>query len=47
VPYLLRRVQKMVKMNFIQTVQELNLATVDALRPAMGSALDADTPPAS
>jgi len=46
VPYLLRRVQKMVKMNFIQTVQELNLATVDALRPAMGSALDTDTPPA-
>lgn len=46
VPYLLRRVQKMVTMNFIQTVQELNIASVDTLRPSMGSALDTEVPPA-
>ena len=46
VRYLLRRVQKMVKMNFIQAVQELNIANVDALRPSMGSALDDDLPAA-
>lgn len=45
VPYLLRRVQKVVKMNFIQAVQELNIATVDALRPSMGSAVDGDGSP--
>jgi type VI secretion system protein ImpA len=48
VPYLLRRVQKMVKMNFIQAIQELNIATLDTLRPSMGSALETDgTPPAA
>lgn len=49
VPYLLRRAQKMVRMNFLEAVQELNIATVDALRPSMGSTVDgalADTPPA-
>jgi len=46
VPYLLRRAQKLVRMNFVQAVQELNLATVDSLRPSMGSAVDADAPPA-
>jgi type VI secretion system protein ImpA len=46
VPYLLRRVQKLVNMNFVQSVQELNIATVDALRPSMGSTVDADLPPA-
>jgi type VI secretion system protein ImpA len=43
VPYLLRRVQKVVKMNFIEAIQELNIATVDALRPTLGSAVDGDT----
>jgi type VI secretion system protein ImpA len=46
VPYLLRRAQKIVKMNFVQTMQELNIASVDTLRPSMGSAVDADAPPA-
>lgn len=40
VPYLLRRAQKMVKMNFIEAIQELNIATIDTLRPSMGSVLD-------
>lgn len=40
VPYLLRRVRKMVKMNFLEAVQELNIASTDTLRPSMGSALD-------
>lgn len=40
VPFLLRRAQKLASMNFVQAVQELNLATTDALRPSMGSALD-------
>ncbi|MBI5387781.1 MAG: type VI secretion system protein TssA [Verrucomicrobia bacterium] len=40
VPLLLRRAQKLVKMNFIQTMQELALATPDALKPAMGTAVD-------
>jgi type VI secretion system protein ImpA len=46
VPYLLRRVQKMVRMNFVQTVQELNIASLDALRPSMGSTVDGEPPPA-
>ena len=46
VPYLLRRAQKIVRMNFVQTVQELNIATADTLRPSMGSAMDAGGPPA-
>jgi type VI secretion system protein ImpA len=40
VPFLLRRAQKLAKMDFIQAMQELNLATVEALRPSMGSAVD-------
>lgn len=44
VPYLLRRAQKLAVMDFVQAVQELNLATVDSLRPSMGSAVEA--PPA-
>jgi type VI secretion system protein ImpA len=40
VPYLLRRAQKLAKMDFVQAVQELNLATVDTMRPSMGSAVD-------
>jgi type VI secretion system protein ImpA len=45
VPLLLRRVQKLVPMDFVQAMQELNLATVDTLRPLAGSTLD--TPPAA
>ena len=41
VPYLLRRAQKLAAMDFVQALQELNLATVDSLRPSMGSAVDA------
>jgi type VI secretion system protein ImpA len=47
VPYLLRRAQKLARMNFIEAVQELNLATTDSLRPSMGSAVPADAPPAA
>lgn len=45
VPFLLRRAQKLAAMNFVQAVQELNLANVDALRPSMGSALDSGGTP--
>ena len=45
VPYLLHRAQKLAKMDFVQVVQELNLATVETLRPSMGSALPANLPP--
>jgi type VI secretion system protein ImpA len=45
VPYLLRRAQKLARMNFVEAVQELNLATVDSLRPSMGSAVDTSAPP--
>jgi type VI secretion system protein ImpA len=45
VPYLLRRAQKLAKMDFVQAVQELNLTTVDGLRPSMGSAVDGGAPP--
>ncbi len=44
VPFLLRRAQKLATMNFVQAMQELNLATPDALRPSMGSAVE---PPSS
>ncbi len=46
VPFLLRRAQKLAKMNFVEAVQELNLATIEALKPSMGSAIE-ETPPAS
>jgi type VI secretion system protein ImpA len=42
VPYLLKRAQKVARMNFVESMQELNLATVDALRPSMGTAVDSD-----
>lgn len=45
VPYLLRRAQKLAMMNFIEAVQELNIATVDSLKPSMGSAVE--SPPTS
>jgi type VI secretion system protein ImpA len=44
VPFLLRRAQKLAAMNFVQAMQELNLATLDALRPSMGSALEGAAP---
>jgi len=47
VPFLLRRAQKLAAMNFVQAMQELNLATVDALRPSMGSAVESEAPPAT
>ncbi len=47
VPYVLRRAQKMVKMNFVETVQELSIANVEALRPSMGSAVDSAQPPSA
>lgn len=40
VPYLLRRAQKMATMNFLEAVQELNVANADTLRPSMGSSVD-------
>ena len=46
VPYVLRRAQTMVKMNFVEMVHELGLGTAESLRPSMGSALDSATPPA-
>ena len=45
VPFLLRRAQRLAKMDFVQAVQELNLANLDALRPSMGSAVEPGTPP--
>jgi len=45
VPFLLRRAQKLAVMDFVQALQELNLATVEALRPSMGSAVNPATPP--
>jgi len=45
VPYLLRRAQKLARMDFIQAMQELNLATPDTLRPSMGSVVDDSLPP--
>ncbi len=46
VPLILRRAQKLAKMNFVETMKELNLATVDGLRPSMGSAVESEAPPA-
>jgi len=47
VPFLLKRAQKLAKMNFVEAVQELSLATVDTLRPSMGSAVDSQVPAAT
>jgi type VI secretion system protein ImpA len=47
VPYLLRRAQKLAMMNFVEAVQELNIATVDSLKPSMGSAVEEPPPPQS
>jgi type VI secretion system protein ImpA len=47
VPYVLRRAQKLAQMNFIEAVQELNLATTDSLRPSMGSGIPAEPAPVS
>jgi type VI secretion system protein ImpA len=40
VPYLLRRAQKLAGMSFVQAVQELNVGTLDSLKPSLGSAVD-------
>ena len=42
VPYLLRRAQKLARMDFVEAMQELKLATVDSLRPSMGSAVETE-----
>ena len=47
VPYLLRRAQKLARMNFVEAMKELSLATPEALRPSMGSAVDAEAAPAA
>jgi type VI secretion system protein ImpA len=46
VPFLLRRAQKLANMDFVQALQELNLATIEALRPSMGSLAESVRPPA-
>ena len=40
VPYLLKRAQKLATMNFVEALQELALANLDALRPSMGSTIE-------
>jgi type VI secretion system protein ImpA len=47
VPYLLKRARKLALMDFVQAMQELNLANIDALRPSMGSGVDEAVPPAT
>jgi len=52
VPFLLRRARKLVNMDFVQVVQELNFAPVESLRPSIGApaegaASPAEPPPAS
>jgi len=42
VPYLLKRAQKVATMNFVESMQELNLASVDALRPSLGTTVDSN-----
>jgi type VI secretion system protein ImpA len=39
-PFLLKRAQKIAKMNFVETMAELSLAKVDDLKPSMGSAVE-------
>jgi len=46
VPFLLRRARKLVNMNFVQVVQELNFAPVESLRPSIGAPAEAAVPPA-
>lgn len=45
VPFIIRRAQKMVTMNFVEVMQELSLATAETLKPSMGSGLG--EPPAA
>ena len=40
VPLILRRARKMAKMDFVQAMQELALATPDQMRPSLGSIVD-------
>ena len=44
VPYLLRRAQKLARMDFVEAVQELQIASIDSLRPSMGSAVEPPPP---
>jgi type VI secretion system protein ImpA len=44
VPFLLQRARKLATMDFIQAMQELNLANADQLRPSLGSSIDEFTP---
>ena len=45
VPFLLQRAQKLVNMNFVDAMRELNLATPESLRPSLGSTVDSAAPP--
>jgi type VI secretion system protein ImpA len=47
VPYLLRRAQKLAMMNFVDSLVELQISTVDNLKSAMGSVVETQptTPP--
>ena len=47
VPLLLRRAQKLARMDFVEAMRELNLATLETMRPSMGSVLDDFAPPAT
>jgi type VI secretion system protein ImpA len=40
IPYILKRVQKMARMNFVQIMEELSLAKLDDLKASMGSAVE-------
>jgi type VI secretion system protein ImpA len=45
VPFLLRRARKLVNMNFVQVVQELNFAPVESLFPSIGAPAEGAAPP--
>jgi type VI secretion system protein ImpA len=40
IPYILKRVQKMAKMNFVEIMQELSLAKLEDLKASMGTAVE-------
>jgi type VI secretion system protein ImpA len=42
--FILRRAQKLAKMDFLQAMAELNVATPESLRPILGSVLDVTDP---
>ncbi len=43
--FILRRAQKLAKMDFLEAMTELNLAPTESLRPILGSVLDSANPP--